>query len=109
MSHLSKRLAELRKKQGYTQSDISYRLNIARTTYANWEYGKANPDADSIMRIAELHNISIDELFGRNNPLESKLESIKVALAEDLPAEKQQEALDVLIDYTYFIKKHFSK
>ncbi|QKH05193.1 helix-turn-helix transcriptional regulator (plasmid) [Bacillus cereus] len=108
MSHLSKRLAELRKKQGFTQSDISHRLNIARTTYANWEYGKADPDADSIMRIAELHNISIDELFGRNNPLESKLESIKVALA-DLPAEKQQEALDVLIDYTYFIKKHFSK
>ena len=55
------------------------------------------------MRIAELHNIFIDELFGRNNPLESKLESIKVALA-DLPAEKQQEALDNLIDYTYFIK-----
>ncbi|MBJ8154333.1 helix-turn-helix transcriptional regulator [Bacillus cereus] len=108
MSHLNKRLAELRKKQGYTQSDISHRLNIARTTYANWEYGKADPDADSIMRIAELHNITIDELFGRNNPLERKLESIKVALA-DLPADKQQEALDVLIDYTYFIKKHFSK
>ncbi|EMK2598541.1 helix-turn-helix transcriptional regulator [Bacillus cereus] len=108
MSHLSKRLAELRKEQGYTQSDISHRLNIARTTYANWEYGKADPDADSIMRIAELHNISIDELFGRSNPLESKLESIKVALS-DLPTEKQQEALDILIDYTYFIKKHFIK
>ncbi|KXH80314.1 DNA-binding protein [Bacillus cereus] len=60
------------------------------------------------MRIAELHNITIDELFARNNPLERILESIKVALA-DLPAEKQQEALDVLIDYTYFIKKHFIK
>ncbi|MCQ6405556.1 helix-turn-helix domain-containing protein, partial [Bacillus cereus] len=55
MSHLSKRLAELRKKQGYTQSDISHRLNIARTTYANWEYGKADPDADSIMNLAEIH------------------------------------------------------
>lgn len=59
------------------------------------------------MRIAELHNITIDELFARNNPLERILESNKVALA-DLPAEKQQEA-DVLIDYTYFIKKHFIK
>ncbi|MEC3544294.1 XRE family transcriptional regulator, partial [Bacillus thuringiensis] len=26
MSHLSKRLAELRKKQGYTQLDVAYRL-----------------------------------------------------------------------------------
>ncbi|MEC3542702.1 XRE family transcriptional regulator, partial [Bacillus thuringiensis] len=26
MSHLSKRLAELRKKQGYTQFDVAYRL-----------------------------------------------------------------------------------
>ena len=108
MSQLSKRLAELRKKQGYTQFDVAYRLNIARNTYANWEYGKTDPDADSIMSIADLYNVSIDELFGRDAPLESKLESIKVALA-DLPAEKQQEALDILIDYTYVIKKHFTK
>ncbi|WOA60646.1 helix-turn-helix domain-containing protein [Bacillus mycoides] len=108
MSHLSKRLAELRKKQGYTQFDVAYRLNIARTTYANWEYGKADPDADSIMNLAEIYNVSIDELFGRNAPLESKLELIKVAVS-DLPLQKQQEVLEVLIDYTYFIKKHFAK
>lgn len=108
MSHLSKRLAELRKKQGYTQSDVAYRLNVARTTYANWEYGKADPDADSIMKIADLHNVSIDELFGRNAPLESKLESIKVAIS-DIPPHKQHEVLDVLVEYTYFIKKHFTK
>ncbi|EJV76921.1 helix-turn-helix transcriptional regulator [Bacillus mycoides] len=108
MSQLSKRLAELRKKQGYTQFDVAYRLNIARNTYANWEYGKTDPDADSIMSIADLYNVSIDELFGRNAPLESKLESIKVA-ASDLSPQKQQEVLDVLIDYTNFIKKHFTK
>ncbi|MEC5240753.1 helix-turn-helix transcriptional regulator [Bacillus sp. FSL R9-9530] len=90
MSQLSKRLAELRKKQGYTQFDVAYRLNIARTTYANWEYGKADPDADSIMSIADLYNVSIDELFGRNAPLESKLESINVAVS-DLSPQKQQE------------------
>lgn len=60
------------------------------------------------MRIAELHIISIDELFGRNSTLESKSKSIQVALA-DLTDEKQQEALDVLINYTYFIKKQFIK
>ncbi|MFF1993171.1 helix-turn-helix domain-containing protein [Bacillus mycoides] len=108
MSQLSKRLAELRKKQGYTQFDVAYRLNIARTTYANWEYGKTDPDADSIMSIADLYNVSIDELFGRNAPLESKLESIKVA-ASDLSPQKQQEVFDVLIDYTNLIKKHFTK
>lgn len=85
MSQLSKRLAELRKKQGYTQFDVAYRLNIARTTYANWEYGKTDPDVDSIMSIADLYNVSIDELFGRNAPLESKLESIKVAVSDLSP------------------------
>lgn len=54
MSHLSKQLAELRKKQGYTQFDVSYLLNIARTTYANWEYVKADRDAHSIMHITSL-------------------------------------------------------
>ncbi|AFQ19778.1 hypothetical protein BTG_32208 (plasmid) [Bacillus thuringiensis HD-771] len=60
------------------------------------------------MKLADLHNVSIDELFGQNAPLESKLESIKVAVS-DLPPHKQQEVLEVLIDYTYFIKKHFTK
>ncbi|AAM26124.1 TPA: DNA-binding protein [Bacillus anthracis] len=60
------------------------------------------------MCISDLHNISIDELFGRDSTLERKLECIKVALA-DLSDEKQQEVLVVLIDYTYFIKKHFIK
>ncbi len=68
--------------------------------------GEADPDTDSIMQIANIQNIYIYEFFGMNNPLESKLESIKIALA-DISAEKQQKALDVLIDYTYFIKKHF--
>ncbi len=58
------------------------------------------------MQIADIRNIYIYKYLVRNNPLESKLESIKVALA-DISAEKQQKALDVLIDYTYFIKKHF--
>ncbi len=58
------------------------------------------------MQIADIRNIYIYKYLARNNPLESKLESIKVALA-DISAEKQQKALDVLIDYTYFIKKHF--
>lgn len=44
----------------------------------------------------------IDEI----TPLESKLESIKVAFA-DLPVEKK--VLDILIDYTYIIKKRFIK
>lgn len=86
MSQLSKRLAELRKKQGYTQFDVAYRLNISRTTYANLEYEKTDPDADSIMSIADLYNVSIDELFGRNAPLESKLESIKVAAVRSIPS-----------------------
>ncbi|HDR4106741.1 TPA: DNA-binding protein, partial [Bacillus anthracis] len=42
------------------------------------------------MCISDLHNISIDELFGRDSTLERKLECIKVALA-DLSDEKQQE------------------
>lgn len=96
------------KKQRYTQSDISRHLNIARIPYENLKYAKADSNANSIMHSAELYNISIDRLFEQNAPLQRNLESIKVALA-DLPVKRQQESLDVLIDYSYFIKKHFTK
>lgn len=35
-------------------------------TYANWEYGKSEPDQDSTKRLANLFDVSIDYLLGNN-------------------------------------------
>lgn len=56
-------IKELRKKNKYTQKDISKLLNINRSTVTKWELGKSFPRADLLPKIAEILNCSIDDLY----------------------------------------------
>lgn len=47
----------------FTQSQIAEQLNIDRSTYTNYELGKTEPDIATIQRLAELFNVSCDELI----------------------------------------------
>ena len=57
-------LRELREcTSEFTQSQIAELLNIDRSTYTNYELGKTEPDIATIQRLAELFNVSCDELI----------------------------------------------
>ena len=56
-----------REKQGISQKELSALLNVAPNTYNQWETGKREPDFSMMSRIADLFDISIDELLGREN------------------------------------------
>lgn len=62
---IGKKLKELRKQSGMTQKVVSEKLNIAQTTYAGYETGKHEPNADTMKKIAELYKTSLDYLYGR--------------------------------------------
>ena len=61
--NINERLRELRVKFGYTQSQIAKLLNIDRSTYAYYETGKTRPDVTSLMVLARIYNVSLDELL----------------------------------------------
>ena len=63
MLNINERLRELRVKFGYTQNQISKLLNIDRSTYAYYETGKTRPDVTSLMVLAKIYSISLDELL----------------------------------------------
>lgn len=66
---LAKRLQLLRENRHWTKTDVSKRLKKTLSTYANWEYGIREPDAENLARIAELYDVSVDYLLGRtDNP-----------------------------------------
>ncbi|CUO25057.1 helix-turn-helix domain-containing protein [Eubacterium sp. am_0171] len=60
-------LTALRSKKGCTQTWMAEQLGISRSTYSNYEAGKRAPDFETLERIADVLECSIDELFGRNN------------------------------------------
>lgn len=59
------KLKELRTKSNLTQKEISEMLGIAQTTYAGYETGKHEPNADTLKKLAQIHKTSIDYIVGR--------------------------------------------
>lgn len=62
-------LAMLRKQSGYTQAQMAERLEISRSTYTNYETGNRSPDLETLERISDILDCTMDELFGRTGTL----------------------------------------
>ncbi len=60
----SENLKLFRKTKGYSQEELAIRLNVVRQTISKWEKGLSVPDADMIIRIAEVFEVSVSEILG---------------------------------------------
>lgn len=63
LSLLPLKLIELRKKHNYTQEYVSSYIHISRGGYSQYETGKRVPSSESLLKLAELYNISINQLI----------------------------------------------
>ena len=84
-------LKELRKKKGYSQQELAIRLNVVRQTISKWEKGLSVPDADTLIKMAEIFEVSVNELLGAK--LEVKDEEKHNAIAEQLARINEQLAI----------------
>ncbi len=57
-------LKTLRKNKGFSQEQLSLRLNVVRQTVSKWEKGLSVPDAEMLVKIAEVLGTSVNELLG---------------------------------------------
>lgn len=53
----------LRKAKGFSQEEMAVRLHVVRQTISKWENGQSIPDAIMLIKIAELFDVSIDQLL----------------------------------------------
>ncbi len=63
---LSDKIKYTRIEKEMTQLQLANHLNIVRQTVSKWEKGLSVPDADMLVKIAELFDISVSELLGVN-------------------------------------------
>ncbi|MBQ3506632.1 MAG: helix-turn-helix transcriptional regulator [Clostridia bacterium] len=61
------RIKEYREEMQLTQKELAERIGNVQRNISNWENGASEPDCETIVRLAELFEISIDELFGRRD------------------------------------------
>lgn len=97
----SSTIRTLRKKTGYTQEEVSNKLNIQRQTYCNYENACRTPPLEIIIALARLYNVSVDYLVlgaqainspSKKTPLKDKLYDEFSSLSKNA----QKEVLDFI-------------
>lgn len=65
MQTIGKRLAEIRKSKKLKQTELAEMLNVSQQVISNIERGVTAPDIEQLKKIADIYNISLDQLVGR--------------------------------------------
>lgn len=63
---ISSTLKHLRKQKKKTQTDIANYLNITTVGYGHYETGKAEPNIETLIKIADFYGVSVDYVVGHN-------------------------------------------
>lgn len=66
MSIFGDNIKRLRKNKGLKQQEIAELLGVKRNTYSDWENGKTEPSFESLVKLVDLFEVSLDWLFGRD-------------------------------------------
>ncbi len=74
---------QLRKNKGFSQEQLAVRLNVVRQTISKWEKGLSVPDAQMLIDIAEVFEVSVSDLLGKPIEPDEKKDSMQ-AVAEEL-------------------------
>ena len=74
-------LKTLRKAKELSQEELAVRLNIVRQTVSKWEKGLSVPDADLLICLADILEVSVSELLGGRIESEQEVNAVVEQLA----------------------------
>lgn len=61
----SSNIRALRENSRLTQQQLADKLSVTQRKISYWESGKIEPDLESLWRLADFFDVTIDELVGR--------------------------------------------
>ena len=64
MKTVGERLKELRINGGFTQQDVANELQIDRSNYSKYEFGKLEISIDMLITLAKFYGVTADYIIG---------------------------------------------
>ncbi|MEC2345420.1 helix-turn-helix domain-containing protein [Paenibacillus barengoltzii] len=69
----SEKLKAERMKKGWTQDELAEKLFVSRQSVSKWEKGLNYPSIETLLKISDLFDISLDELLKSDEELTKKV------------------------------------
>ena len=92
---ISDNIRKYRKNKGISQEELAVRLHVVRQTVSKWEKGLSVPDADVLIRMAEVLEVPVSKLLGieiNDTAIENMTEEL-ARVNEELAERKQRELI----------------
>ncbi len=61
---LSENIKKYRKENKMSQDELADKLNVSRQSVSLWENGQTQPTIDNIIALANIFNVTANDLFG---------------------------------------------
>lgn len=90
-----KKIRELRKRKELTMKQLGELVGVAESTISLYETGKRQPDTETLSRLADIFNTTVDTLLGR----EEKTTATKIPVLGKVVAGIPVEAVEDILDY----------
>lgn len=65
---LNENIKKARKEKGFSQEELALKLNVVRQTVSKWESGLSVPDAEVLIRIADILDVPVSRLLDIEPP-----------------------------------------
>lgn len=65
LTTLRKNICAYRKLLNITQEELSYKLGVSKNLVSNYENGISTPDILTLIKLADIFDITLDALVGR--------------------------------------------
>lgn len=88
-----------RTKLGQTQAELASACNVKQNTVSAWETGRSEPDFESLKKMADIFNCSIDEILGQKEKPVVKDDRLnrKLELLNDENLQRMEDYVDLLL------------
>ena len=84
---LSEKIMSLRKQNGWSQEELSERLDVSRQSVSKWESGTSIPDIEKIIKMSQIFGVSTDYLLKESEDDE--------VVPQIMPVNEEKESVDL--------------
>lgn len=74
--NLGEKIYDLRKKCGFSQEDLAFKVGVTRQTISNWELGITSPNPEQLKILSKILDISLDNLLDSGFANDSKVKNV---------------------------------
>lgn len=104
---LAENIQKFRKEKRFSQEYLAEKCKVSRQAIAKWESGESTPTIDKLVFLADLYEVTLDELVGRAtfDKYSRVKEYLNEFAAKDIPKDVEDDISAIVTRYLLFVER----